>query len=75
MFVISIVHQLLAESDPVPAVYRMIHTSCAVAVDLSVFAGLCVLLPPAHVRCCDVVPLRTAAAVPLHNFCYSSCST
>ena len=66
---ISTANQWLAEGDPVSSVYRsMMHTSCAVAVDLSV-VGFCVLLLPVHMRCCDVVPLCTAAVVLLHNCC------
>ena len=67
MFVISNASQWLAEGDPVSAVYRMIHTSCAVAVDQSVAVELCVFLLPVYMRCSDVVPLCTAAAVLLHN--------
>ena len=31
--------------------YRIIHSPCALAVDLSVVVGLCVFLLPVHMRC------------------------
>ena len=68
MFAISTVNQWLADGDPVSAVHHMIHTSCAVAVDLSV-VKLCVFLLSVHMRCCDIAPLCTAADVLLLNCC------
>ena len=44
MFLVSTSNQSLTEGDPVSAVYRIIHTSFGVAVDLSVVIGLCVFL-------------------------------
>ena len=69
MFVISTEKQWLAEGDPVSAVYRMIHTSCAVAVDMSFVLELCVFLLTVHMSCCDAIPFCTVAAVLLHNCC------
>lgn len=62
-------NQRLAERDAVSTVYHVIHTPCAVAIDLSVVIGFCMFLLPVHMRRCDAVPLRTAAALLLYNRC------
>ena len=64
MFVISTANQWLAKGDPVFDVYRVIHTPCAVAVDLPVVVWLLMFLIPVHMRCCDTVPSCTATDVP-----------
>ena len=64
---ISIANQWLAEGDRVSGVHHMAHTSCAVALDLSVVVRFCVFLLPAHMMYCDVAPLSTGAAVLLYK--------
>lgn len=54
----------MAEVDPVLFLYRMMHKSYAIAVDLSVVVELCVFPLPVYMGWCDDVPLCTAAAVP-----------
>ena len=67
--VIFTANHWLAEGDPVSAVYRKIHTSCADAVDLPLVVGICVFVLPAHMSCCDVVPVCTLAAPLLARCC------
>ena len=67
--VIFTANHWLAEGDPVSAVYRKIHTSCADAVDLPLVVGICVFVLPAHMSCCDAVPVCTLAAPLLARCC------